>query len=369
MRARRIRCHGAVTLIVLLTAGQVCPFGCGPDDSARAASGSKDWKDTLADMAGKITLGAEGGVLYYAFDSLADPGKPVDLIVRLMLLKKWQGIEGVTVEFDLADKHLGKAKTDKDGYARVAWTPPQAGDYKIMASITGVSDEGNKKLLELEAASLLVAARAKDAKFIVIDLDHTVVQSSFFRVLTFGARPMPGAAKVVTELAKSHSIIYLTHRPDLLASKSKDWLSDNGFPQAPLLVSTLKEAFGDSGKYKTGRIKTLRKEFPGVNIGIGDKFSDAEAYVDNGLQAYLIPHYERDTDDAEDLEKVAANVRKLDGRIHVVDNWDEVRAGILQRKTFPPKPYADRLDAKARKLRQERDRRRRSRRDDDDDDD
>jgi hypothetical protein len=367
MTVHRFRCRTAAVLMVLLTAGQVCPFGCGPDEPARAATGGQDWKDTLADMAGKITLGAEGGLLYYAFDSLADPGKPVDLVVRLMLLKKFQGIEGVTVEFDLADKHLGKAKTDKDGYARVAWTPPQAGDYKIMAAITGVSDETGKKLLELEAASLLVAARPKATKFVVIDLDHTVVASSFFRVLTFGARPMPGAAKAVTDLARTYSVIYLTHRPDLLTGKSKDWLSENGFPRAPLLVSELKDVF-DSGKYKTGRIKDLRKEFPGLSIGIGDKFSDAEAYVDNGLQAYLIPHYERDTDDAKDLEKVAAQVRKLDGRIQVVDNWDEVRAGILQGKKFAPKPFADRLDSKARKLRQDRDRRRRSRRDDDDDD-
>ena len=324
-------------------------------------AGSGDWKDTLIDIVGGRTLAGRSGVLFYAFDSLAHPGKPVDLFVQIKKLKGFSGVAGLTVEFKLDGKSLGSAVTDDDGYAKLAWTPPEARDYDIAAAITASKRDEFEPLTKLPATRLLVAARAKDAKFVVIDLDHTVVASSFFRVLVGGARPMPNAAKVVKEIRARYSIVYLTHRPDLMTLTSKGWLKNNGFVRAPLLVSTLKEAFGDSGKFKTGKLKALRKSFPNVAIGIGDKLSDSQAYVDNGLKSYLIPHY--DHDDAEDCRDMARDIRKLSGKVQVVDTWRQVRDGIFKGKTFPATAYADRLDARAKRLEDKK------RKDDDDDDD
>ncbi len=311
------------------------------------------------------TLASEHGTLFYAFDTLTQPEKSTELLVRVIYVKKFEKVEKAEVEFTLGRESLGKVLTDKDGYARMKWKAPKAGDYEIKARIVAVPDDDFKEMLKVTPASLLVSARTKDTRFVVIDLDHTVVASGFSKVLMGGAKPMPQAAKIVKELAGGgYSIIYLTHRPDLLANKSKKWLTDKGFIRSPLLVSSLKQSIGDSGKFKTARLKELKKEFPNIRLGIGDKISDVEAYVANGMTAYLIPNYDREDDDADDFRKLAKKIRRLDKRIHVVDGWDEIRAGVLDGKAFSAVDYADRLDARARALKE-----RKKKKDDDDDDD
>lgn len=345
---------------LLAVAAGLCGQGCAPKQPA--------WKSAameVAEIAADIVLAADNGGLFYAYDTLAYPAEPVDLIARALSVKKLKYTKGVTVEFLLGKESLGQATSGDDGVAKISWTPPRAGDYEITAKITAVEDDEFENLLDVSPAPLLVAARAKDARFVVIDLDHTVVASSFARVLFAQAEPMPKAADMVKRLGKDYSIIYLTHRPNLLTTKSKGWLADNGFPAAPLLVSTLTQAIGDSGKFKTARLKSLRKQFPGVAIGIGDKLSDAKAYVDNGLKAYFIPNYDRSGDNEKDLRKLSRQLRQLNQNVQVVDNWDQIEAGIYADKKFPPKAYADRLDARAKQI--EADKRRQE--DDDDDDD
>ncbi len=318
----------------------------------------------VASAGAAYTLAAEHGTLFYAFDTLTHPEKSTELLAQVIYVRKFKKVEGATVEFTLGRESLGKVLTDKDGYARLKWTPPKSGDYEIKVKITAVPDDIYKDMLKVTPASLLVSAKPKDAPFIVIDLDHTVVASSFFRVITSGAKPMSQADRVVGELAKNYGIIYLTHRPDLLGNKSKNWLTDNGFVRAPLLVSSFRQSVGDSGKFKSARLAELRKDFPNVRIGIGDKISDVEAYVANDMTGYLIPNYDRDDDDAGDLRKLAKKIRKLDKRIHVIDGWEEIRAAILTGKKFPATAYADRLDARAKQLKEKK-----KKKDDDDDDD
>lgn len=368
-RNRRLVWAAGLAAVVLAS---LCSRGCGDDvqEAPKAEAKSGGWREKVIDMVGGITLAAEHGALFYAYDSLAYPGEPVDLMARVISIKEMEEVEGATVEFLLDQTSVGKVKTDKDGYAKLSWTPPKAGDYRLTAKIVAVGDDDLKPILNCTPAPLLVSARAKDTKFVVVDLDHTVVGSSFFRVLFGGAKPMPKAAEVVKELRKNYSLVYLTHRPGQLTVKSKSWLTENGFPPAPLLVSKLKEAMGDSGKFKTGRLKALRKQFPNVAIGIGDKLSDAEAYVANGLKAYLIPHYDKDDDD--DVRKMAEKIRKINRNIQVVDDWEQVRAGILKARRYSPSAYASRLETRARTLaaekrRREQEKRRREREEEDDD--
>jgi len=335
--------------------------GCDEEPTPAQASG-KDWKEALAELAGSLTLSAEGGVLFHAFDTLAYPGESVDLTARLLLVKKLDEAAGATLEFSLGGRKLGTATTGEEGYGRLAWKVPKAGDHEVTVKVVAARDE---ELLKASPASLLVSARPKETRFAVIDLDHTVVASSFFRVLVGGAKPMPGAAEVVAELRKTYSLVYLTHRPDLMTVKSKGWLTEHGFPRAPLLVSRLSQALGSSGKFKTGRLKALREQFPRVAVGIGDKISDVEAYAANGLKAYLIPHYDRNDDD--DVRDMAKKIGKMHKDIQVVDGWDEVRDGLLKGKNFPARSYAKRLTARAKQLEEQR--RRKKEKDDDDDDD
>ncbi|MFW6066570.1 MAG: hypothetical protein ACOC9S_07090 [Planctomycetota bacterium] len=333
-----------------------------------AAGSSGSWADVAARMAGQLFLSAEKGVIFYAYDTLAYPDEPVDLVADVVSARSLKGVKEVTVEFrDTDGERIARTDTDKDGRAVAEWTPPQAGNYPLTAEIVAVDDDDDEELLELSPAPLVVSARQKDAKLAIIDLDHTVVGSSFFRVLTVGATPMADSARVTKRIADRYSIVYLTHRPDLMTRKSKQWLIDNGYPAGPLLVSRMNEALGSSGAYKTERLKAVREAFPNTGIGIGDKISDAQAYLDNGLTAYLIPNY--DDDDPDELRETAEGIRKPKpkDRLQVVSNWRQIEAGIFDGEEFPAEAFARSLKRRAENI--EREQQRREDEDDDDDDD
>jgi len=331
--------------------------------------GAGGWRGTLWGTLGQ-TLGAQHGYLYYAFDSLAYPREPVELAIRLQTSSGLKGVKGVTIGFFKRSAFLGEAETNSDGLARFRWTPPAEGDYTFEAKVIEVPDRDTRNALKLTPAPLRVAARSKETEFVVIDLDHTVVDSSFFRAMFGRARPMVDSVRVTRKIAGRYSIIYLTHRPDLLTRTSKSWLTAHRYPFGPLMVSQLKDAFGDSGKFKTGKLKSIRRSFPRVKIGIGDKISDAQAYVDNGLVAYLIPHYKKDK--PKDLRKMARKIEKTRGRgrLQVVSGWVEIERGIFGKAKYTPADFADGLKRRAALLEeQERERKRRKKKDDDDDDD
>jgi hypothetical protein len=242
----------------------------------------------------------------------------------------------------------GRVTTDSDGIARLRWTPPEVGNYTFTARIVAVPSEAQVELLAISPAEFLVAAREKNTRFFVIDLDHTVVDSKFLHVLLDGGTPMADSVAVTGRLAERYGIIYLTHRPDLLTRRSKAFLKDNGYPLGPLLVSELKDVLR-SGQFKAAKLGELRKAFPGVVAGIGDVLSDAQAYTANGMTAYLIP---RCKDKPRDLRKLAADLRALrdTDRLQVVGNWRELEQAVFQGRPFPPLAFADSLDRRARQI-------------------
>ena len=79
---------------------------------------------------------------------------------------------------------------------------------------------------------------------------------------------------------------------------------------------------------------------------IGDKLSDAQAYVDNGMEAYLIPHYKQK---AKDMRLMAYDLRQLRGgkRLHVVGGWREIEEAIFEGKEFRARDFARRLEQEA----------------------
>ena len=275
-RRKPMRAIGLITLLAMC----VLP-GCGESGTnkgsgvGRELSGDGGWQDLVTDVAGGIFLGAEKGVIFYAYDVLTYPNEPVELLARVQMAKFLEDVPGVTVGFYKGSELLGTAKTDGYGRAKLTWTPPKEGDYSLTAKIDDVPDKDLRDLLNVSPAPLLVAARSKETPFVVIDLDHTVVGSSFFRVLVGGAKPMPRSVRVTRAIAKKYSIIYLTQRPTLLGRKSKQWLKDKGYPFGVLLLSELGKALVDSGGFKSLQLSTIKKSFPGIRIGIGDKPSSS----------------------------------------------------------------------------------------------
>ncbi len=306
------------------------------------------WSDLAYSLGGAI-IGAEGGYLYYPFDTLAYPGKSVDLGVRLQEIRRMSGVEGVAVEFLLDGKRVGTDMTDSEGIAVIPWTPAKPGCYTFRARIADAPRD-HEPAEAIEPVLLVVCAREKDTPMMVIDLDHTVVDASFWRVLLPGsgwAKPMAGSVEVTRRLAKDYQLIYLTHRPDLLTRRSKAWLSEHGYPVAPLLVSEMKDVM-DSGEFKTGKLKSLREAYPRLSIGIGDKPSDAQAYVQNGMTAYLLPNFDKnDPDEMRELAEIVRDI-KGPGTLQVVSSWDEIEAGIYRERRYPPKEFVSYLTQRAR---------------------
>jgi hypothetical protein len=85
-----------------------------------------------------------------------------------------------------------------------------------------------------------------------------------------------------------------------------------------------------------------------VELGIGDKISDAQSYQANGIQAYLIPHY--DPQDAKEMRQMAQDISDLKSSVQVVRDWAQVRQGIFDGKRFTPDQFEDYLRAEARRV-------------------
>jgi len=304
------------------------------------------WKDTAVGVAGQVFLGAEGGVVFYALDTLAEPNQTVELTARLQRADLVHDLAGVTVGYYVQEVRAGMAVTDEKGFARLKWTPRREGDYAFTVRVAEVGAGEDRGLMDLAGARLLVACRGREAEFAVVDLDHTVVDSSFFRVLLGGGAAMADSAEVLRRVARQYSLIYLTHRPDVMTQRSKSWLVRNGYPDGPLLASELRGALGSSGEYKTARLTELRRTHPNMRMGIGDKISDALAYVDNGMTAYLIPQYEQKP---AAMREMVAQLKGLGGRgrLQVVSGWREIEAGVFQGKEFPAERFAWRLEQEA----------------------
>ena len=310
------------------------------------------WKDVAVQAAGGIFLDAQEGIVFYASDALGYPNEPVELSARLQSAKDFSGIEGLAVGFRLDGERLGQACTDKDGYARLSWIPPAQGDYEISAGVEDVPPDELKVLMELEPAWLHIACRAKGTPFVVIDLDHTLVDSSFFHVLVSRAEAAEDSVRVVEAISRQYSLIYLTQRPDVLTRKTKAWLKQNGYHKAPLLVGRLKDVF-DSGAFKTSALLSLKQTYPNIKIGIGDKISDAQAYSRAGMTAYLLPFYKDNPEDMRELARQIQNLNRLKG-LQVVSDWRQIEQGIFQGNRFPPQQFVKKLIQQAGELEAQR---------------
>ena len=83
-----------------------------------------------------VILGAENGTLFYAYDTLAYPGKPVDLMARLRSTKDMSGIAGVTLAFERISGWLieGLAAVGVPGVTRQGVSDLVLDDRKIGGS-------------------------------------------------------------------------------------------------------------------------------------------------------------------------------------------------------------------------------------------
>jgi hypothetical protein len=293
-----------------------------------------------------VLLGTTSEHLFVTMDAVAVPGEEIAVRARLQGGDFLRAKSGYVVRFYKADELFAAAETDGDGMATVTFQPTAVGDFPIRAELAAAGFEGNRP----EPQELLVICRAADTPIVVVDMDRTVVADGFHAVLVGNPDPMAKSADVLAQLAKTHTIIYLTHRPDAFSAKSKQWLIDHGYPTGPVLLSTTRGFLSGSGKFKTGVLQELGQRFSRIEIGIGDKITDAAAYHANGLRAYvMLPTLV--SPNPEPYELLAAELAELDSEIRVVTTWEQVRQGLFEGASFPPDEMAASLTVKAAQLR------------------
>ena len=285
-----------------------------------------------------ILLGTNGSYLFTVADVLSSPDQEVQLRSRLQGGQFLSNQPGHLVSYYRGGKLFGSDKTDDEGFSTVGFTPSAPGYYFFEVK---VSDE---KLEDTppSARTLLVACIDADAPITIVDLDKTVVASGFHMVLFGEPREMPGSQDVLKRLAEKNTIVYLTHRPGQFGPKSKAWLLRKKFPPGPVLLAGTGEFMKGSGAYKTAAISELRSSFSNIQIGIGDKISDAAAYYDNGLKSFLIIEIP-DSNKAKDFTKLADKLAPLADGVQVVTGWDQIEQALFAGRFYPHSAMQDRL--------------------------
>jgi phosphatidate phosphatase APP1 len=221
-------------------------------------------------------------------DVIAKVGEP--FVIRAELeAKTFLGIANdlayLPVEFYCGDRLLDTAITDKEGVAVIALTLEHAQTMPVTISFSGTNRYG------ASSAQSDVFVLDGSRPIIVVDIDHTVADVSTLGVLTKKSteqKPMPASVEALNALAADYQIVFLTHRSALLRAKTKAWLRESGFPRAPIILWHPGQEPLLSMTFKAEAIAKLKRDFPHVAVGIGDKKSDAQAYVKNGLQPYIL---------------------------------------------------------------------------------
>ncbi|MBW2464445.1 MAG: phosphatidylinositol transfer protein [Deltaproteobacteria bacterium] len=141
-------------------------------------------------------------------------------------------------------------------------------------------------------------------RVIVSDVDGTLTESESaeFTAILGGASPgiNPNAPEALWALAdRGYLIFYVTARPDWLSARTHEWVAERGLP--PGLVHTTNTGLGGTGStavaFKTTELAEVaaRIGHP-VDVGIGNKDSDAEAYLNAGIYRDLRFLYQLTTD-------------------------------------------------------------------------
>lgn len=93
---------------------------------------------------------------------------------------------------------------------------------------------------------------------------------------------------MLSKLSQYFDITYLTARPQCLTGETRKWLTEKGFPLGTVLTTARMLDVYWPGSFKKRAVAALRHTSPDLLIGIGDRCTDAEAYVTNGMLALVV---------------------------------------------------------------------------------
>ena len=277
-------------------------------------------------------------------DALIHPGETAHVGITLgrgfgsTTIKNYPG--RTVVITDAAGMTVHEGRTDDDGGIVFERKFDKVGTHFFRAAVDGKVED-----TDVRPALFGVYVRQKSTPVVVCDLDKTLVQSGFLKVLIGVAKPFPHAAEVMHRVVneKKITVLYLTHRNDFFDSMSKYWLREHGFPPGPLFTSDVAGLLEGSGKFKTSELARVKERFPNIRLAIGDKISDSNAYVANKVPSILIPDVDWEKDKADYWQERVAEMRTVNANVTVCRGWFEIEEAIFDGKSFPPGRLIDRL--------------------------
>ena len=174
-------------------------------------------------------------VVFFIFPALAVSDVIVhDMVVRsgneVMLKAEVKGKlfskGGVTVEFFVNDKPIGKSLSGGDGLAFKQFVPSVTGMYLINAKSD--MDEGRGLLLSLK----------KGSRIVFIDVDGSLIEK-------FTNKPKQHGQKVIKDIGKRFPVVLLSTSGFLNIKSLKEWLKKNEFLELPVIPWKQGSVFSD----------------------------------------------------------------------------------------------------------------------------
>ena len=222
-----------------------------------------------------------------AYDAIAIPG--LGTILTAKVEKKMPvfnpDISGETISFYINGEKIGESVSNKDGMAILRHTFNRTGKFELEVMVS----TGSRYHSDPALSKIFCSDRQKPA--IVVDIDHTVADVSLaMYILKSNKKVMPlkNAPDILNKLSREYDIVFVTNREELFLRKTNDWLQMYKFPAAPVFFRNMGNYPFDPAKYKSGRIKELKKCWSNISIGIGDRKTDLQAYRANDMKSIII---------------------------------------------------------------------------------
>ncbi len=220
------------------------------------------------------------------FDALAEKDTPVELSCKVEKRNIiGSDLRRAKVAISVGSTLVGEVLTDNQGIARVNYIPRKLGEFTVLFECQEEADHDSG------SASSMLFCRDKSKPIIVVDIDQTISDIALEKFLitkTQDIMPLPQAEKVLTDLSKTYDLIFVTARDKHLLKRTKEWLTLREFPKAPVFFRELGKDPLSERKYKTQKIARLKEQWGNIACGVGDRCSDAQAYLANGLRAIII---------------------------------------------------------------------------------
>ncbi len=189
---------------------------------------------------------------------------------------------------DTGWKLIGQALTDGEGLFDLPLSGAQrlpVGQRPLFLSVIG--DRSGTDMIALLATP--------GGTLAVSDVDGTLTtsESAYPDSLVTGnpVAAWDGAPQALSALQKGrYRMVYLTSRGRRFTQDTRSWLKAHGFPVGPLhLAAALLTAPGQpTVDYKAGAMMDMTKEQLTIQVGIGNRQSDIQAYQQNQVPAQHI---------------------------------------------------------------------------------